>query len=69
MKVNGVELYPAARMLVMAIEAARQVANTSGSITGYLLSDVSFPKALMSIPRANDFETNIFLRPLDTSEN
>lgn len=69
MQVNGVELYPAAGMLVMAIEAARQLANKSESITGYRLLDVSFLKALMSVPRANDFETNTFLRPLENSEN
>ena len=53
----------------MAIEAARQVANRPESITGYKLLDVSFPKALISIPRANDFETSTFLRPVGTSDN
>ena len=53
----------------MAIEAARQVAERSEYITGYRLRDVSFPKALMSVPRAEDFETNLFLRALETSEN
>ena len=69
MQVNGVELYPAAGMLVMAVEAARQVAEGSEYITGYRLRDVSFPKALISVPRAEDFETNLSLRALETSEN
>ena len=69
MQVNGVELYPATGLLVMAIEAARQVAKRPKSITGYKLLDVRFSKALMSIPRADDFETNTFLRPLESSGN
>ena len=68
MQVNGVELYPAAGMLVMAIEAARQVASRPEAITGFRLLEVSFPKALVSVPRAQDFETNMFLRPLRSSE-
>ena len=69
MQINGVELYPAAGMLVMAIEAARQVAERSEHITGYRLRDFSFPKALISVPRAEDFETNLFLRAPETGEN
>ena len=69
MQVNGIELYPAAGMLVMAIEAAHQVAERSEYITGYRLRDVSFLKALMSVPRAEDFETNLFLRALETGED
>ena len=69
MQVNGIELYPAAGMLVMAIEAAHQVAERSEYITGYRLRDVSFLKALMSVPRAEDFETNLFLRALETAED
>ena len=68
MQINGVELYPAAGLIVMGIEAARKVAERSEYITGYRLRDVSFPKALMSVPRAEDFETNLILRALETSE-
>ncbi|KAI1828360.1 putative polyketide synthase [Xylaria intraflava] len=44
--INGLVLYPATGMLVMAIEAAKQLSGDSTSITGFLLQDVHFVAAM-----------------------
>lgn len=46
-------MYPGAGLLVMAIEAAKQLADTSHVILGFELKDCSFERAL-SIPRTAD---------------
>ncbi|MCJ1245434.1 hypothetical protein MMC30_002638 [Trapelia coarctata] len=62
-KINDVILYPGAGMLVMALEAARQMADRSKRITGYILRDVAFRSALeISSDRAGT-ETQFSLRP------
>ena len=62
---NGVELYPAAGMLVMAIEAARQVFTsiTARPINGYRFLDVSFSKAFVLSMSAEGVESQFYLRP------
>ncbi|KAL9600827.1 MAG: hypothetical protein Q9179_003082 [Wetmoreana sp. 5 TL-2023] len=64
-KFNGVELYPAAGMIVMAIEAARQIsaANATRPIKGYRLTDVTFLKAVRLSMSAEGVETQFYLRP------
>lgn len=63
-KFNGSELYPAAGMIVMAIEAARQVANsnTAISIRGYRIRNVTFVKALGFSTTDEGVETQFYLR-------
>ncbi|KAI9148331.1 Highly reducing polyketide synthase azaB [Paramyrothecium foliicola] len=62
-KINGTTLYPAAGMLVMAIEAARQLADSSLELSAFLLRDVSFHSAL-SIPDGSEgVEVNLHVRP------
>lgn len=64
-KFNGSELYPAAGMIVMAIEAARQVAtsNAAKPIQGYRFQDVTFVKAIVLSMTDEGVETQFFLRP------
>lgn len=46
-EVTGQLIYPAAGMLVMAIEAARQLAEPDRAVAGYRLKEVVFDKALI----------------------
>ncbi|MCJ1389265.1 hypothetical protein MMC18_002121 [Xylographa bjoerkii] len=62
-KVNGSILYPAAGMLVMAIEAARQLADASRQITGYRIKGASFHKAIFVPSDMDGIETQICLQP------
>jgi acyl transferase domain-containing protein len=66
--VNGVELYPAAGFIVMAIEAIHQVAHAPHMITGYRLTDVKFTTELRSLAGSDEFETQLYLRPLESSK-
>ena len=52
-KVNGKAIYPATGMIVMAIEAARQLADPSKTISGYRIRDATFsaPVAISSMGR------------------
>ena len=62
-RVTGATIYPGAGMLVMAIEASRQLADPSKQIKGYRLREISFLKALV-IPLTSDgIETHFYLRP------
>ena len=63
-KVNGSILYPAAGMLIMAIEAARQLADQNRNITGYRIQEATFRKALIIPSSPNGVETQICLRPV-----
>lgn len=65
-EIHGLVLYPAAAMLVMAIEAAKQMstARTDRHINGYSIRDVTFHKSL-NIPADFDgVEVEFHLRPL-----
>lgn len=64
-KFNGTELYPAAGMIVMAIEAAREVAPSNGvkCIRSYRFKDVTFVKALVLSMADEAVETQFYLRP------
>lgn len=61
-------LYPAAGMIVMAIEAMRQQAGANvDSITGFRLREVSIGKALIVPDTPEGVETIFTLRPYNTS--
>lgn len=62
-KVSGDVLYPAAGMLVMAIEASRQIADDGRIPKGFRFKDVSFHLALRVPDGAEGVETHFYLRP------
>ncbi|KUJ12390.1 uncharacterized protein LY89DRAFT_722023 [Mollisia scopiformis] len=61
-KFNGSHIYPAAGMIVMAVEAVRQVSDPLLVLTGYRLKDVKFVKALVISQSSESVETQIVLR-------
>ena len=62
-KVSGDILYPAAGMLVMAIEASRQVSDTSKVLKGFRFKDVSIHAALRVPDDPQGVESHFYLRP------
>ena len=62
-KVQGTILYPAAGMLVMAIEAAAQTADPTRVVEGYEVQDVLIGKAIVIPPDDIGTETMLSLRP------
>ncbi|KUI56159.1 Lovastatin diketide synthase LovF [Cytospora mali] len=62
-KVAGDVLYPAAGMLVMAIEASRQVAEKDKILKGFRFKDVSFHEALQVPDDSQGIESHFYLRP------
>ncbi|KAI8953570.1 polyketide synthase [Xylaria longipes] len=65
--VSGAILYPAAGMLVMAIEGCRQLAERSNpekSIKGFRFSEVSFKTALVVPDDAVGVESHLYIRPV-----
>lgn len=70
--INGVVLYPAAGLLVMAIEAARQSASPDKKIEAYRLKNVSVYKGLVIPQDAEGIEVQLYFRPSqdgDTTNN
>lgn len=62
-KIEGVVLYPAAGVIVMAIEAARTLVSTIENVKGYRLRDTKFIRP-MTLPSADsDVEIETCLRP------
>ena len=62
--VNGSVIYPAAGMLVMAVEGARQLADASRVIKGIRIKDAAFQRAL-NVPSTNEgVESQLCMRPL-----
>lgn len=63
-KVNGIDVCPAAGMLIMAMEAVFQVSDKTELISGYKFREVSFSKALgaPSDSQKSDIETEFYLR-------
>jgi acyl transferase domain-containing protein/phospholipid N-methyltransferase len=61
-KINGSILYPAAGMCIMAIEAARQMAEDR-PIKAFEIKDATFHTAL-TVPSSGKIETQFHLRPL-----
>ncbi|KAF2177891.1 hypothetical protein K469DRAFT_601543 [Zopfia rhizophila CBS 207.26] len=62
-KVNGLDVYPAAGMLVMALEATRQLLGNERKATGYRFKDVTFQNALVLTSDPQGVETQLTLRP------
>lgn len=65
--ISGTILYPAAGMLVMAIEGCRQLAERSNpgkSIKGFRFKEVSFHAALQVADNAMGTESHLYLRPV-----
>ncbi|KAJ4403512.1 hypothetical protein N0V85_005079 [Neurospora sp. IMI 360204] len=63
-RITGSTLYPAAGMLVMAIEASRQMANPDkGPIKAFRFREVSLHMALRVPASAEGVETHFYLRP------
>ena len=65
---DGVTIYPAAGMLVMAIEAARQLADPTLTVTGYTLRDVQFLQALKVSSAPEGVETQLHFHPFRGSD-
>jgi acyl transferase domain-containing protein len=65
-KINGTILYPAAGMLVMAIEAAHQLADPDKTVTAFIIKNVTLHSAL-NLPSdaapSTGVEVNLFMRP------
>ncbi|KAI8159782.1 Highly reducing polyketide synthase alt5 [Colletotrichum sp. SAR 10_70] len=62
--ITGSTLYPAAGMLVMAIEACKQLVDPALELAGFRFKDVSFHTALDIPEDAEGIETRFHLRPL-----
>ncbi|KAH8597084.1 hypothetical protein B0O99DRAFT_85676 [Bisporella sp. PMI_857] len=62
-EIQGQILYPAAGMLVMAMEAAKQITGSDDdAVSGYMIKDTSFHTPLI-IPSKEPVEVQISLRP------
>lgn len=57
-------MYPAAGMIVMAVEAARQITDPTMVVQGYRLKDLQFLKALRVSSAPDGVETQFHLHPL-----
>ncbi|KAF9885237.1 hypothetical protein FE257_000597 [Aspergillus nanangensis] len=61
--VNGVALYPAAGMLVMAIEGAKQLVREGREVCGFTIQDTVF-EATVQILEQEDIEVNFYMHPV-----
>ncbi|KAJ5683051.1 hypothetical protein N7462_006216 [Penicillium macrosclerotiorum] len=68
-KINGAILYPGAGMLVMAIEAAKQLSDQGRPISGFNLQNVEFRSAIRVPSGADGIETSFHLRPARNMES
>ncbi|MCJ1393517.1 hypothetical protein MMC18_006392 [Xylographa bjoerkii] len=66
-KITGSTVYPGAGILVMAIEAATQVAGTAKKIKGYRIKEACFHTALTVPSGENGIETHFYPRPFRDS--
>jgi acyl transferase domain-containing protein/NADPH:quinone reductase-like Zn-dependent oxidoreductase/SAM-dependent methyltransferase len=67
---NGSQIYPAAGMIIMAIEAARQVVKgDERTITGFRVKNVTFVKALVLSDNSENIETHFYLRPQEAARD
>ncbi|OTB06091.1 hypothetical protein M426DRAFT_55767 [Hypoxylon sp. CI-4A] len=62
-RVTGSLLYPGAGMLVMAIEASRQLLDPKKTIKGFRMKEVVFQTALRIPTNADGIETHFYVRP------
>ncbi|KAK4861763.1 hypothetical protein LT330_003798 [Penicillium expansum] len=63
-QVNGTIVYPGAGMLVMAIEATKQVAEQGRIISGFNIQEAKFHAAMIVPPGTHGIETSIYLHPV-----
>ena len=69
-KVNNAILYPGAGMIVLAIEAAKQLADVGKKISGFKVQDVNFNKTIMFSSEQDSVEIETSLRlPPDVVSN
>ncbi|KAL4970542.1 type I polyketide synthase [Aspergillus stella-maris] len=67
-KVNETVLYPGMGMIVMAIEASKQIAEPGKKIDGFVVKDAIF-KAAIRVPSNTDgIETGFYMRPLQSAD-
>ncbi|KAH8668644.1 fatty acid synthase S-acetyltransferase [Xylariales sp. PMI_506] len=62
-RITGSILYPAAGMLVMAIEASRQLANPKKPLKGFRMREIALHMALRVPTSSDGVETHFYLRP------
>ncbi|KAF2185395.1 hypothetical protein K469DRAFT_688167 [Zopfia rhizophila CBS 207.26] len=62
-KINEAIIYPAVGMVVMAVEAAKQLADPARELRGYNITDAYFLSALTIPETPEGIETNLILRP------
>ncbi|KAF5639068.1 polyketide synthase [Fusarium sp. NRRL 52700] len=62
-RITGATIYPAAGMLVMAIEASRQMADISRVVKGFRILDARFNVALRVPATQNGLETHFYMQP------
>ncbi|KAN0087204.1 hypothetical protein V8E54_000892 [Elaphomyces granulatus] len=62
-RITGSIIYPGAGMLVMALEASRQLANPQKVLEGFRLKEVVFHAALRVPTGTNGIETHFYVRP------
>ncbi|KAL3473806.1 hypothetical protein BJX99DRAFT_272015 [Aspergillus californicus] len=63
-KVNGMILYPGMGMLVMAIEAAKQMTQPDRRISGFHISEAVFRAPIRVPSDTHGIETGFYMRPL-----
>ncbi|KAF7949130.1 hypothetical protein EAE96_008299 [Botrytis aclada] len=70
-KINDTVIYPAVGMVIMAAEAAKQLAsaNSDRKIKGYRFSKAYFTTALVIPQTAAGIETHLHLRPIQDDSN
>ncbi|KAF2755008.1 ketoacyl-synt-domain-containing protein [Pseudovirgaria hyperparasitica] len=66
-QVQGTVLYPAAGMLCMVLEAARQILDTEQVVQGFELQNVKIGKAMIIPTTPQGLETSLTIRPKDTA--
>ena len=66
-KITGNLLYPAAAMFTMAIEASRQLADSTKHISGFRLKETVFEKALIVPSTPEGVEIQFYMRPAKMS--
>lgn len=62
-KITGTVLYPAAGMLVMAVEGAKQLCDGGRRISGFSLTDVTLSSAIQIPADKGSVETDFHMRP------
>lgn len=67
-QVNDKILYPGMGMVIMAIEAAKQMAEPGKSITGFHIQELTFHAAICIPSGAEGVETGFFMRPVQSME-